>query len=162
MSRGLTGLAVTVVLVASGVSAPAQDVPPCRSRSLNIEHAINAPEATRAVGFVCVQGSPTRVHLEVHQTTIRSALAALRTVYNISYSSWTALNDTRDGTYAGSLRQVISRLLRNYNYVIKADDASFDVEIFDTVGAQAVPAPIATEVKEKPARRPIARVSRTR
>jgi hypothetical protein len=162
MLRGLTGLAVTVVLVASGVSAPAQDVPPCRSRSLNIEHAINAPEATRAVGFICVQGGPARVHLEVRQTTIASALAALRIVYNVSYSSSIALDDIRDGIYAGSLRQVIARLLSSYDYVIKSDHAGLDVDIYDKVGERAMPAPIATEVKEKAVRRPIAPVSRTR
>lgn len=91
-----------------------------------------------------------------------SALSALWSVYNVSYSSWIALNDARDGLYAGSLRQVISRLLSNYNYVIKPDNASFHVEIFGKVGEQAVSAPIVVEAKEKAARRPIAQVSRTR
>jgi hypothetical protein len=162
MSRGLAGFAVAVALVAGAVSAPAQDVPPCRPRSLNVEHARNPAEATAAAGFLCVQGSPARVHLEVRQTTIASALSALRTVYSVSYSSSIALDDIRDGIYAGSLRQVIARLLSSYNYVIKSDRAGLDVDIYDKIGEQAVPAPTATEVTEKPVRRPIARVSRTR
>jgi hypothetical protein len=162
MSRRLTVPAVAVALVARAVSAPAQDVPPCRSRSLNVEHAINAAEATAAVGFLCVQGNPARVHLEVRQTTIASALSALRTVYNVSYRSSIALDDTRDGIYAGSLRQVIARLLRSYDYVIKSDRAGLDLDIYGKIGERAIPAPIATEVNEKPVRRPIAQVSRTR
>jgi hypothetical protein len=162
MSRGLTALAVAVALVARAISAPAQDVPPCRPRSLNVEHARNPAEATAAAGFICMQGNPARVHLEVRQTTIAAALTALRTVYDVSYSSSIALDDIRDGIYAGSLRQVLARLLSNYDYVIKSDRAGLDVDIYDKIGERAVPAPAATEVTEKPVRRPIAQVSRTR
>jgi hypothetical protein len=161
ISRDLIRLATAAGLVVSAVSALAQDVPPCRSRSVNVEHAINAPKSTGTVGFFCVQGSPARVHLEVDQMTITSVLSALRTAYNISYSSSIALNEIRDGVYAGSLRQVISHLLRNYNYVIKLENASFDVDIFGKIGEQAIPTPIANEVRESSAR-PTHRVSRNR
>jgi hypothetical protein len=159
--RGLIRLAAAAALILSAVSALAQDVPPCRSRSVNVEHAINAPKSTAAVDFLCVQGSPTRVHLEVDQTTIMSVLSALRTVYNISYSSSIALNEICDGVYAGSLRQVISHLLSNYNYVIKLKNASLDVDIFGKIDEQAIPASIANEVRENSAR-PTHRVSRNR
>jgi hypothetical protein len=162
MSRGPTGLAVAVALVAGAVSAPAQDVPPCRSRSLNVEHVSNPSEATAVAGSLCVQGNPARIHLEVHQTTIAAALAALATVYDVSFSSSLALDDIRDGLYAGSLRQVIARLLSSYNYVIKSDRAGLDVDIYGKIGERAIPAPIASEVPEEPERRPAARVSRTR
>jgi hypothetical protein len=153
MSRGLPGLVVAAVFGPGAVAALAQHVPPCRSRSVNVEHVLNIPKSTAPVGSLCAQGSPARVHLEVHQTTITLVLSALRTTYNISYSSSVALNDIRDGVYAGSLRQVISHLLRNYNYVIKQENASLDVDIFGKIGGQAIPAPIANEVREPSARR---------
>jgi hypothetical protein len=88
-----------------------------------------------------------------------SVLSALRTVYNISYSSSIALNEIRDGAYAGSLRDVISHLLYNYDYVIKLENASLDIDIFGKIGEQAIPDPITTEVRENPVR-PTHRVSR--
>jgi hypothetical protein len=47
-----------------------------------------------------------------------------------------------DGTYAGPLGQVLSRLLAGYNYAIKQGDAEIDVIIVSSHGEQAIPAPI--------------------
>jgi hypothetical protein len=154
MSSDLTGLAALVAaLVLSTVSAPAQDVSPCRSRSVNVEHANNVLKSDVAGGLLCMQGSQAAVRLEVHQTTIAAVLSTLLIAYKVSYRSPIALNETRDGVYAGSLRQVISRLLDGYDYVIKRENSTFDVLIFGKTGEQAVSAPIATEVSENPVRR---------
>lgn len=161
MSGDLTRLAALVsALVLSTVSAPAQDVPPCRSRSVNVEHASNALKSDAAVGLLCMQGSQAAVRLEVRQTTIAAVLSTMSSAYNVSYHSSTALNETRDGVYTGSLRQVISRLLDDdYGYVIKTENSTLDVLIFAKTGKRAVPAPIADEVN--PVRR-AAIVSRNR
>jgi hypothetical protein len=161
MSRGLTGLTVAAALVLSAVSALAQELPRCRLRPVNVEHANYVPQSESAVGFICAQGSPARVHLEVHLTTIDAVLSALRAAYHISYGSSVALDETRDGTYAGSLRRVISRLLDGYDYVIKQQNTALEVDIFGKNGAQAVPAPIRAEPRAAHAR-PEARVSRNR
>jgi hypothetical protein len=161
MSHGLAGIAVAAALVASAASALAHEVPPCRSRSINVEHVNYAPKSKADGGFLCAQGSPVRIHLEVHQTTITAVLSALRATYGISYRSSIALNETRDGVYAGSLREVMSHLLNNYNYVITLNDPTLDVDIFGKVGQHAVPAPIATEVSDNAVRRR-SQVSRTR
>jgi hypothetical protein len=100
-----------------------------------------------------MQGSQAAVRLEVHQTTIAAVLSTLLRAYKVSYRSPIALNETRDGVYAGSLRQVISRLLIDYDHVIKTENSTLSVLIFDKTGEQAVPAPIATEVGENPVRR---------
>lgn len=158
---GLTGLTVAAALVVSAPSALAQEVPPCRSRSINVEHANYAQKLKPAIGFLCVQGSPARVHLEARQATITAMLSALRTAYNISYKSSIALNETRGGVYTGSLEKVLARLLSDYDYVIKLNNSSLDVDIFGKSGEQAIAAPVVPEVKEKPVRRE-AQVSRTR
>ncbi len=114
-----------------------------------------------AAGLLCLQGGRKAVHLEVHQATVAAVLSALSTAYKISYRSSIALNETRDGVYAGSLERVITRLLNDYDYVIKPGKSTLDVLIFDEKGEQPVPAPITTEYGETPVR-PAARVSRTR
>lgn len=161
MPRGLTGLAVAAALVLSAPSALAQEVRPCRSRSVNVEHANYDLKSKAAAAFLCAQGNQARMHLEVRRTTITAVLSALRTAYNISYRSSIALSETRDGVYAGSLREVISRLLSSYSYVIKLENSTLDVDIFGKAGEQAVAAPIATEASNDSARPP-ARVSRIR
>jgi hypothetical protein len=159
MSRRLAGSAVAAALVLSAVSAFAREVPPCRPRPVNVEHANYAPQSEPAVGFICVQGGRTRIHLELRQTTIAAVLSALRAAYNISYSSTIALDETRDGTYAGSLGRVISRLLDGYNYVIKRQNSALELDILGKNGAQAVPGPVTTAPKEDHVR-PERRVSR--
>lgn len=165
MPRALTGLTAAAALVLSAVSAFAQEVPPCRSRSVNVEHADHIRKSDAAAGLLCLQGSPARIHLEVRQTTITVALSALLAAYKISYRSSIALNETRDGVYAGSLDEVVSRLLKDYDYVIKPGDSTLDIVIFartdNATGKQPLSAPIAAEVAEKPVRRE-ARVSRIR
>jgi hypothetical protein len=160
MSRALTGLAVAAALIPSAVCALAREVPPCRSRSINVEHANYALNSKAVGGSICAQGNPARIHLEFSQATIASVLSALRTAYHISYRSSLALNEIRGGIYAGSLRHVISQLLSDYNYVIKVENGRLDVVIFSKIGEQAIPAPIATEVRENSVRR-TAGVSRT-
>jgi hypothetical protein len=161
MSRGLTRLAVAAALVLRAVPAFAQDVPPCRSRSVNVEHAYHLIKSDAAGGLLCLQGSRKAVHLEIREATVAAVLAALSTVYKISYRSSIALTETRDGVYAGSLEQVISHLLNDYDYVIKPEKSALDVFVFGQKGGQAVPAPIAAEYGEPPAR-PAPRLSRTR
>jgi hypothetical protein len=161
MSRDLTGLAVAAALVLGTVSARAQDVPPCRSRSVNVEHADRLRKSDAAIGLLCLQGSRKAVYLEVRQASVAAVLSALSTAYKMSYRSSIALNETRDGVYAGSLGQVISRLLNDYDYVIKPGKSTLDVVIFGQKGEQAVTAPIAIEYGQTPGR-PAARVSRTR
>jgi hypothetical protein len=124
----------------------------------NVEHARHAAESTAAIGFLCAQGNPGTIHLEVRQATITTVLSAMRASYNISYRSSIALDETRDGAYAGSLTEIISYLLSNYDYVIEENNAALDIEIFGRSGG-AVPAPavLAVEKSERPGPR-VARV----
>ena len=79
--------------------------------------------------------------LDVHQATLADVLTALGR-FNIQYRSQVVLNKMVDGTYAGPLGHVLSRLLAGYNYAIKQGDAEIDVIIVSRHGEQAIPAPI--------------------
>ena len=164
MPRDLTILAAVAAFMLGVVPAFAQDmppdVPPCHSQLVNVEHA-HALKSDTAIGLLCLQGSRKAIYLEVRQAPVAIVLSALSAAYKISYRSSIALTETRDGVYAGSLVQVLSRLLNDYDYVIKPEKSTFDVFIFDQKGEQAIPASIPSEYGAPPMR-PAARVSRTR
>lgn len=162
MLRNPAGFAFAAALLLSGAPARAQDrVPPCHSRSINVERASKAVQSHAAGGSLCAQGSPAAIRLEIRRTTIATALSALSTGYKISYRSSIALSETRDGIYTGSLEQVISRLLEDYNYVMELQNSTLDLVIFGEKGAQSVADPLAAELGEH-AVRPPASVARIR
>jgi hypothetical protein len=89
-----------------------------------------------------VEGDPTAVRLEARRTSVASALAALATEYHISIRSTIVLDELRDGTYTGSLRYVIARLLDGYNYVIEENHAAaLDIFVVGRSDGKATPAP---------------------
>jgi hypothetical protein len=90
-------------------------------------------------GAVRVRGDITAVRIDARRTTIADVLAALNAAFDMSYRSSIVLDVEINGTYAGSLRRVISRVLDGYNYVIKQDDAKLAVIIFGRRGERAVP-----------------------
>jgi hypothetical protein len=69
-------------------------------------------------GAVRIKGAVTAPELDVHQATLADVMTALRR-FNIRCQSSVALNDAVSGTYAGSLDQVLSRVLDGYNYTIR-------------------------------------------
>jgi hypothetical protein len=101
-----------------------------------------APMSGPDGGAIRVRGDMAAVRLDARRTTIADVLAALNAAFAISYRSSIVLDEEINGTYAGSLRRVISRVLDGYNYVIKQDDAKLDVVILDRRGERAVPVAI--------------------
>ena len=79
------------------------------------------------------------MRLDARHMPIADVFAALKTTYGVSCDSWIVLDDDINGTYSGSLRRVIARLLDGYNYVIKQNEGELDVTILDRRGARAVP-----------------------
>ena len=93
---------------------------------------------------VRVRGDMAAVRIDARRTTIADVLSALNAAFDMSYRSSIVLDEEINGTYAGSLRRVISRVLDGYNYVIKQDDAKLAVIILGRRGERAVP--VATPV----------------
>ena len=89
-------------------------------------------------GAVRVRGDAAAVHLDASHTTIADALSALNTSFDMSYSSWIVLDEEINGTYTGSLRRVITRVLDGYNYVIKQDNAKLDIIVLGKRGERAI------------------------
>jgi hypothetical protein len=96
-----------------------------------------------------IKGDATALQLDVHQATLGDVLTALGR-FNIQYRSQSALNGMVDGTYAGSLGHVLSRVLDGYNYAIKQSNAKLEVIVIGRRGEQASPAPIIIPVRRRP------------
>jgi hypothetical protein len=87
---------------------------------------------------VRVRGDAAEVRLDIRDTTIADVLSALNTSFDMSYSSWIVLDEEINGTYTGSLRRVITRVLDGYNYVIKQDNAKLDIIVLGKRGERAI------------------------
>jgi hypothetical protein len=96
-------------------------------------------------GSVRVRGDAAAVRLDARRSTIADVLAALNTSFDMSYSSWVVLDEEINGTYTGSLRRVIARVLDGYNYVIKQDNAKLDIIVLGKRGERAVPVAAPTD-----------------
>jgi hypothetical protein len=98
---------------------------------------------------VHIRGDAGALRLDVHQATLADVLTALAR-FNIQYRSQSALNGMVDGSYAGSLSHVLSRVLDGYNYAIKQSNAKLEVIVISRRGEQASPAPIIIPVRRRP------------
>jgi hypothetical protein len=113
-----------------------------------------------SVGFVCslatiasaevhVEGSPAAVRVTTSRDTISNVLSALAATFNVQYRTATPLDTAADANYSGSFRQVISRLLDGYNYVIKADDSkTTEIVVFGKRGEAGNPPKAPTDKPE--------------
>jgi hypothetical protein len=120
-----------------------------------------------SVAFVCslpaiasaevhVEGSLAAVRVTTSRDTISNVLSALAATFDVQYRATIPLDTAADANYSGSFRQVISRLLDGYNYVIKADDSkTTEIVVFGQRGETASPhkaptdKPVATTVQSK-------------
>jgi hypothetical protein len=89
--------------------------------ALSVVFVCSLPTITRAE--VHVEGSPPAVRVTTSRDTISDVLSALAATFEVRYRTAIPLNAAADASYSGSFRQVISRLLDGYNYVIKTDDS---------------------------------------
>jgi hypothetical protein len=124
----------------------------------NNVHNNNPPPARGDGGSLRVTGDPTKMRLEVRQSSLTSVLAALSAAYPVSYSSAVPLDELRDGTYAGSLHELIPRLLDGYDYVIKENNAALEVFVLGKSGTLAVRAPTAAPIHRIPVTTRISRM----
>ncbi len=131
--------------------------PPVHAQPVNAQtvhaHADNdsapRPAGADALGAsLQLQGDPAAVRLETRRTSLASVLAALGAAYHMSIRSAVMLDELRDGTYTGSLRYVIARLLDGYNYVIEENHATLDVFVVGKSDGKAIPAPTMAVIRQ--------------
>ena len=104
---------------------------------------------TTARAEVHVEGSPAAVRITTSRDTISNVLSALAATFNVQYRAAIPLDAAAESTYSGSFRQVISRLLDGYNYVIKADDSkTTEIVVLGKRGDVVVPPKAPTDKPE--------------
>jgi hypothetical protein len=91
-----------------------------------------------ACAEVQVEGSPAAVRVTTSQDTISDVLSAFAATFNVQYRTAIPLGAAAAAMYSGSFRQVISRLLDGYNYVIKSDRETTEIIIFGKRGEVAI------------------------
>jgi hypothetical protein len=79
-----------------------------------------------------VSGSPQDVSVEAQNSSIQDVLSALGEKFNLQLQSSANLNKQITGTYRGSLRRVVSRLLVGYNFIIRSDHDRLEVTVIGT------------------------------
>jgi hypothetical protein len=75
-----------------------------------------------------IEGGPDALRLEAKGASLEDVLAALGAKFNLHYHASSTLDGSITGTYQGPLARVASRLLGDYDFVIKR--SAEDVEIF--------------------------------
>lgn len=78
---------------------------------------------------VRLNGSSADVHVDATRSTTSEVLSALATTYGLQIKTRTALDRTVDGTFAGSLAEILSSILQDYDYFIRWEKAGVQVTI---------------------------------
>lgn len=91
---------------------------------------------------VHVRGAAAAVEVATSQASITEVLSALKATFHIRYRTSMVLDDVLDGTYEGSLRQVMSRVLAGYNYVMINNGDILEVTIIGKQGEKPLPAAV--------------------
>jgi hypothetical protein len=77
---------------------------------------------------VSIHGDGAGVYIEARKAPLSEVLSALEGAFSIRHRTSVPLDQSISGTYRGSVRHVLSRLLDGFNYYI-ADTAEGGIEI---------------------------------
>jgi hypothetical protein len=103
--------------------------------------ALTPAFATCAYAEVLVEGNLESVRVITNGADVAEVLSVLAKNFNVKYRTEILLNAAADGSYSGSVRQVLSHLLNGYTYVIKNERESTEIVVFGYRGESAVPPP---------------------
>jgi hypothetical protein len=110
--------------------------------------------STAAFAGATVQGSPRAVTVEATNASIEDILAALGKSFDVRINSTADLNKQLNGTYEGSLTQVVTRVLEGYNFIVKSSNGHLMVSVLGsrtgTAVARAVTPPPAVATPAAP------------
>ena len=82
------------------------------------------------------------MQVRVENDTVGHVLEALGRNGNLHNRSATPLNKVIDGSFSGSLGQVLFRILDGYDFVIRHDPESVEVFVFGESGAAPIALPV--------------------
>ena len=99
---------------------------------------------------VQVTGEPDAIQVEAKEASVEELLTALRKAYGLQYWSSANLSRSVSGTYAGSLQQVVSRvlMLQDYDFLAETTEHGTIVAVY---GKNAAPGSNVNLVMSRPA-----------
>jgi len=103
--------------------------------------ALTPAFATCAHAETLVEGNLEAVRVTTNGALVAEVLSALAKNFHIRYRTRISLNAAADKIYSGSFRQVLSRLLDGYTYVIKNESESTEIVVFGYRGEIVVSPP---------------------
>ena len=80
-----------------------------------------------------ITGEGGAIQVDAKEASVEELLTALRKAYGLEYSSSANLSRSVSGIYAGSLQQVVSRvlLLQGYNFIAETSEHGTIVAVYD-------------------------------
>jgi hypothetical protein len=102
-----------------------------------------------------VAGESAALRVDAQNATLQEVLTALRASFGLQYKISTDLNRSVSGTYSGSLREVITRLLNGYDFFVRkvGDDLEVIVVGFSASTTTAPTPEVAGQARRPPLRR---------
>jgi len=92
-----------------------------------------------------VHGKPQAVGLTAQNATVEEILVALSNEFDVQFRSSADLDKRLTGSYEGTLQQVVSHILRGYDFVVKSGDSGVEITLLGSgktmrlVGGAPVP-----------------------
>jgi hypothetical protein len=74
-----------------------------------------------------ITGAENDLTIEAHAASVQDILAILGDRFGLRYHGTSSVDRSIEGTYTGSLRRVVARLLEGHDYVIKTDGGHIEV-----------------------------------
>ena len=88
-----------------------------------------------------VTGEPRELSVEAYDTNLQEVLAALSASFALQYRTSADLNRSMSGTYKGSLREVIARILHGYDFFVRNSGNEVVIVVVGLSGAEMAEVP---------------------
>jgi len=107
--------------------------------------------ARSACAEVRISGDAAALKVVVQSASLIDVLRALQTTFKFHYQQAGTLPDVISGTYSGSLRSVLARLLTGHDYIIRGSQDDLTITIVPPKGGPAANrAPVIARGREPP------------
>ena len=93
--------------------------------------------ARSAYAEVRISGDAAAVKVVAQSASLNDVLRALQTTFKFHYQQTGTLPDVISGTYSGSLRSVLARLLAGHDYIIRGSQDDLTITIVAPKGGPA-------------------------
>jgi hypothetical protein len=104
--------------------------------------------ATEADAEVIVEGGPSEMRVRVENGTVGQVLEALGQTVNLRYRSVASLNKVIGGSFSGPLRQVLSRVLAGFDFVVVSNPQGLELLVYgESVKNPVLPLPTEASVR---------------